>query len=112
MRWHLRHSLDLKHARHERPRREVAGEEVVVHSNVLDADSILSGNVLDNTVHEQKREAVWQAVHNLIDVQDAGLQRPEQARTGSDNDDKLGYRFCSETSAQARGRVVGKRDRA
>mmetsp|Transcript_35230 Transcript_35230/g.80203 ORF Transcript_35230/g.80203 Transcript_35230/m.80203 type:complete len:263 (-) Transcript_35230:1-789(-) len=50
----LRHSLDLKHSRHDRVIREVSGELRLVGGDALDAHRALARDVLEDLVHEEE----------------------------------------------------------
>mmetsp|Transcript_53696 Transcript_53696/g.117122 ORF Transcript_53696/g.117122 Transcript_53696/m.117122 type:complete len:218 (-) Transcript_53696:237-890(-) len=63
----LRHRLDLQDARHDRTRREVAVEKLLVRSHLLDPNSPLASLKLDHLVDEQEWIAVRQDLLYALD---------------------------------------------
>mmetsp|Transcript_6839 Transcript_6839/g.27957 ORF Transcript_6839/g.27957 Transcript_6839/m.27957 type:complete len:227 (+) Transcript_6839:153-833(+) len=78
----LRHGLHHEHAGHDGALREVAGEEVVVDGDVLQADGVLALLNLEHAIDEQERVAVGEQLHDGVDVHLHG-ERLAQALRGA-----------------------------
>jgi len=64
----LGHGFHHQHAGHDGKTGEVALEERLVDGHVLDGYHALGGLELDDAVEQQKRIAVGQEIHDLLDV--------------------------------------------
>ena len=77
----LRHRLDDQHARHHRPRREMALKIILVDRHVLDAGRPLVRHHVDDLVDHQERMAMRDHLHDPLDIDLRALLR--RAQVGS-----------------------------
>ena len=65
----LGHRFDDQHPRHQRTSREMPLELGFIQGDVLDGNRFLSGNVVNDTVHQGKRVAMGQQSQDLFRIQ-------------------------------------------